>query len=151
MNLSALLLCDDKNRRLFENSIPRHVRLFSAPMCSCFHHQRVRHNANYVAYAQMPGCPQLRTCRGHGVVAVSTGRPVISKYRDSCKVYRDTYRMKSIAIYRCIDEVYRDTYRMKSIAIYRCIDEFRNYCPHCFVNGTWTSLLGDSTLCCTGH
>ena len=33
------------------------MALFSAPMCSCGQRRRTRHNANYVAYAQMPGCP----------------------------------------------------------------------------------------------
>ena len=33
------------------------MALFSAPMCFCGQRRRTRHNANYVAYAQMPGCP----------------------------------------------------------------------------------------------
>ena len=33
------------------------MALFSAPMCSYGQRRRMRHNANYVAYVQMPGCP----------------------------------------------------------------------------------------------
>ena len=57
LNMSALLLCIHENRCRFESKNGSHVALFSAPMCSCGQRRCVRHDANYVAYAQMPGCP----------------------------------------------------------------------------------------------
>ena len=45
------ILCIHKNRRNFDNN-----KLKTAVMCVCFQRQRVRHNANYIAYVQMLGC-----------------------------------------------------------------------------------------------
>ena len=55
--MSALLLVIHKTGRRFESQNGSHMALFSAARASCFQRRRVRHNAIYVAYAQMPGCP----------------------------------------------------------------------------------------------
>ena len=77
--------------------------LFSPPTCaSQCKLRRLRANARLSALLYSRSCERVAVT----VVAVSTGRPVcasrqpwtyaeISKYIDSCKVNRDTYRVKS--------------------------------------------------------
>ena len=93
------------------------MRLFSAPMCSCFHRRqcksrRLRANAQLSALLYSRSCVRVAVTEWSWLALadqfVHHVGAAISKYRDSCKVYRDTYRVKSNAIHRCIDESCRD-------------------------------------------
>ena len=90
-----------------------HVLLFSPPTCaSQCKLRRLRANARLSALLYSRSCVRVTVTEWSRLaladseyVNIVANYAAISKYNDSCKVYRDTNRVKSIVILqRCIDE-----------------------------------------------